>query len=113
MIHGSMTREGHRIALPKEQLVQLLALGALLVMGSLVIAGPSGLLSWRENLELLDRREQQIETLAVQRDELRNRIDLLHPDRADPDLTGELLRQNLNVVHPDEIVLPLDTTPQP
>jgi cell division protein FtsB len=95
-----MTREGHRIALPRE-----------LIMGALLLVGPGGLLSWRENLELLERREQQIVALAEQRDELSNRIALLHPDKADPDLTGELLRQNLNVVHPDEIVLPLDTSP--
>lgn len=107
-----MTREGHRIALPKEQLVHLLALAALLIMGGLVIAGPSGLLAWRENVDLLDRREAQIAALSEERDVLRNRIDLLHPDHADPDLTGELLRQNLNVVHPDEVVLPLDTTPE-
>ena len=110
---GIMTKEGHRIALPREKLVQLLALGTLLVMGSLVIAGPGGLLSWRENLELLERREQHITALAAQRDELRNRIDLLDPDNADPDLTGELLRQNLNVIHPDEVVLPLEPVPQP
>ena len=106
-----MTREGHRITLPKEQLVQLGALGALLIMGGLIVAGPGGLLSWRENLDLLDRREAQIATLTEQRDVLRNRIELLHPDHADPDLTGELLRQNLNVVHPDEVVLPLEPTP--
>ena len=106
-----MTREGHRITLPKEQLVQLGALGALLIMGGLVVAGPGGLLSWRENLALLERREAQIVVLAEQRDVLRNRIELLDPDHADPDLTGELLRQNLNVVHPDEVVLPLDADP--
>ena len=108
-----MTREGHRISLARDQLVQLSALGALLVMGGLVIAGPGGLLAWRENLELLERREAQIAVLSEQREVLRNRIDLLHPDHADPDLTGELLRQNLNVVHPDEVVLPLEPQPQP
>jgi len=30
---------------------------------------------------------------------------LLDPRHADPDLTGELLRSNLNVIHPDEMVL--------
>ena len=88
------------------------ALGALLVIGGLVVAGPGGLLSWRENIELLDRREAQIEALREERDVLRNRIDLLHPDHADPDLTAELLRQNLNVVHPDEVVLPLNPAPR-
>ena len=43
--------------------------------------------------------------LAAQREELRNRVALLDPSHADADLAGELLRSNLNVVHPDEMVL--------
>ena len=39
---------------------------------------------------------------------LKNKVDRLHPDGADPDLVGELLRENMNVVHPDEIVITLD-----
>ena len=34
---------------------------------------------------------------------------LLDPDHVDPDLSGELIRKNLNVVHPDEVVLELKT----
>jgi hypothetical protein len=30
---------------------------------------------------------------------------LLDPRHADSDLAGELLRRNLNVVHPDEMVM--------
>ncbi|OYZ43953.1 MAG: septum formation initiator, partial [Novosphingobium sp. 16-62-11] len=29
------------------------------------------------------------------------------PRHADPDLVGELLRSNLNVAHPDELVIPV------
>jgi hypothetical protein len=32
----------------------------------------------------------------------------LDPRHADPDLAGELLRSNLNVVHPDEMVMLLN-----
>ena len=32
---------------------------------------------------------------------------LLDPRGADPDLIGELLRKDVNVVHPDEIIVPL------
>lgn len=103
-----MTREGHKISLPREQMTQGLALALLLLMGGLSIAGPSGLLSWSENLQKLEQHEARIAVLVEDRDRLRNRIDLLNPENADPDLTGELLRQNLNVVHPDEIVLTLD-----
>mgnify|MGYP000203417391 CR=1 FL=1 len=103
-----MTREGHRISLPREQLTQGLALTVLLLIGGLSIAGPSGLLAWNENVQLLDQRQDRIATLSEERDRLQNRIALLNPDHADPDLTGELLRRDLNVVHPDEVVLTLE-----
>lgn len=100
-----MTIQGHKISLPKEQMTQGLALAALLVMTGLAIAGPSGLLSWSENAQLLEKRHAQIVYLTQQRDALKNRVDLLDMDDADPDLVGEELRKNLNVVHPDEVVL--------
>lgn len=40
---------------------------------------------------------------------LRHRVALLNPDQADPDLVTELIRKNLNVVHPDEVVINLET----
>ena len=100
-----MTVEGHKIALPKEQVTQGLALAALLVLAGLAIAGPSGLLAWSENAQMLEQRHAQIAVLAKQRDALKNRVNLLDLDNADPDLVGEELRKNLNVVHPDEVVL--------
>ena len=84
------------------------ALLGLLLMGGFAVAGPSGLLAWGENLHKLDERQAQIAQLADERDMLRNSVALLDPDHADPDLVGELLRKNLNVVHPDEVVITLD-----
>lgn len=107
-----MTKEGHRIALPEEQLTQRLALVALLVLLGLAIAGPSGILAWGENSQLLEQRHHQIAALVVERDALKNRVDLLHPDHADADLVVEELRRNLNVVHPDEVVLTLPKSGQ-
>ena len=89
----------------REGFVQLVALGCLLLMGGLVLVGPSGLLAWSENLNLLEQRQKEAQQLSAQRDELRNRVALLDPRHADPDLAGELLRSNLNVVHPDEMVM--------
>lgn len=100
-----MTVEGHKISLPREQVTQGLALAALLVMAGLAIAGPSGLLSWSENAGLLKQRHAQIAALTIERDALKNRVELLDMDHADPDLVVEELRKNLNVVHPDEVVL--------
>ena len=63
------------------------------------------MLGWSENARLLKERKAQLVQLTARRDELKNRVDLLDPRHADPDLVGELLRKNLNVAHPDEIVL--------
>ena len=45
--------------------------------------------------------------MQSERDALKNRVELLDPKGADPDLIGELLRKKVNVVHPDEIIVPL------
>ena len=84
------------------------ALACLLLMGGLAIAGPSGLLAWSENNRLLAERQKELAQLQVERQELRNRVALLDPKQVDPDIAGELLRSNLNVVHPDEVVMLLD-----
>jgi cell division protein FtsB len=94
-----------RLRLPREALNQNLALVALLAIGGFAVAGPTGVLAWSENNRLLQQREHELAELAVRRDELRNRVALLDPRHADPDLVGELLRKNLNVAHPDEIVI--------
>jgi cell division protein FtsB len=90
------------------KLAQLGALAILLLLGGLALAGPSGLLAWSENLSTLEQRKTQVQALSEERDELRNRVALLDPNHVDPDLAGELIRRNLNVVHPDEVVIKLN-----
>ena len=91
--------------LAKESMTQGVALACLLLLGGLAIAGPSGLLAWGEHRRVLELRQHEIARLTAARDEIRNRVALLDPRHADPDLAGELLRSNLNVVHPDEMVM--------
>lgn len=103
-----MTHEGHRISLKRQQVAQGAALAFLLIVGGLAVAGPSGLLAWSENLRLLDQRTAQLAELRQERNELNQLVKGLDPDRADPDLVGELIRENLNVIHPDEVVITLE-----
>jgi len=91
--------------LAKDKLTQGLALFSLLVMGGWVLFGPSGFLAWSENNRLLTERQKELVQLQAEREELKNRVALLNPQQVDPDMAGELLRSNLNVVHPDEVVL--------
>ena len=80
----------------------------LLLLGGFAIAGPSGIISWSENQHLLKLRQQQVAELKLERDRLRNRVELLNPNHTDADLAGQLLRDRLNVAHPDEMVMLLD-----
>ncbi len=91
--------------LAKEGLTQAFALTCLLVMGAWVLFGPSGLLAWSENNRLLTERHKELTLLNEERNALKNRVSLLDPRQVDPDMAGQLLRANLNVVHPDEVVL--------
>ena len=93
---------------PKEHVKQSFALVLLVVLTVGAIAGPTGLLAWAENSEVLSEREAQIAMLKEKRDALKNRVDLLDPNGADPDLVGELVRKDLGVIHPDEIVVTLE-----
>ncbi|MFK4871176.1 septum formation initiator family protein [Novosphingobium sp. ZW T3_23] len=95
-------------SLAKERLVQGIALALLLLMGTFVIAGPSGLIAWTENQHMLEERREKLAELRLTRDHLKNRVGLLDQNHVDPDLAGELLRSNLNVARPDEMVMLLD-----
>src|SRR5438034_1378052 len=91
----------------REKVRQFGALGYLLLLGGLALAGPYGILAWGESKRALDDRQHRIALLVQQRDELKNRVALLNPDHVDPDLASELIRRNLNVARPDESVIDL------
>ena len=94
--------------LANESLSHGFALVFLLVLGGFAIAGPSGLIAWSDQQRLLEKREAELAALDTERAHLRNRVQLLDPGHADPDLAGQLLRSQLNVAHPDEMVMLLD-----
>lgn len=96
-----------RFALPARR-SEAAALVVLLVLTGLAIAGPSGLFAWSENLRLRDARETRLAKLEITRDHLKNRVELLDPAHADPDLAGELVRSQMGVVHPDEVVIKIE-----
>ncbi|PKP97649.1 MAG: septum formation initiator, partial [Alphaproteobacteria bacterium HGW-Alphaproteobacteria-15] len=88
-----------------ERMKQAAALIALVLLSGFAVAGPTGLLAWSENVSALDQREEQIADLTAQRDAMRNRVMLLDPEAADPDLASELVREQLGVMREDEIVI--------
>ena len=103
-----MNRANQSPRMASDRLTQGVALLILLGLGAIALVGPSGVLAWSENNRLLAERQTELKALMAERDELKNRVALLDPRHTDPDLAGELLRSNLNVVHPDEMVMLLN-----
>ena len=72
------------------------------------VLGPNGIVAAKEVRRDLEAKNQEFATLQKKRAEIKNRVDLLDPKRgADPDMVEELARKQLNVVRPDEVIVPL------
>ena len=77
--------------------------------GYYAVMGPNGLLRYREYSRAYAKREAEFAQLDKRRAALRNQVALLDPKRgANPDMVDELVRKELNVAHPDEIIVPLN-----
>ena len=84
---------------------------ALIVVGTFAghaIAGPNGLLAWGGYHRDLEDRKVELARLDAERASLRHRSVLLDPRKADPDIADELVRRDLGLVRPDEVIIPLD-----
>jgi cell division protein FtsB len=88
-------------------LAPALAIGLLILFVGYAIVGPSGLLAWGNYSRELKDRKAELKVVEARRAELANRVALVDPRHADPDMVDELLRRNLNVLHPDEVVVPI------
>jgi len=84
---------------------------AVIVVGTFAghaVAGPNGLLAWGGYHRALKERQVELAQLEQQRKHLRHRSQLLDPRKADPDMADELVRKDLGLVRPDEVIIPLD-----
>ena len=84
---------------------------ALIVVGTFAghaVAGPNGLLAWGGYHRALQERKAELSQLERDRAQLRHRSALLDPRKADPDMADELVRKDLGLVRPDEVIIPLE-----
>jgi cell division protein FtsB len=72
------------------------------------IMGANGVLSWGDYRRQKEERLVQLAQLEADKARLAHRVQLLDPGRTDPDLADELVRKELGVVGPNEVVIPLD-----
>src|SRR5215212_4130933 len=102
-------RRGRRIF----ELIRRSAMPALafIIVGTFAghaIAGPNGLLAWGGYHRNLKERQTELKQLKADREALRHRSGLLDPRKADPDMAEELVRKDLGLVRPDEVIIPLE-----
>ena len=84
---------------------------AVIVVGTFAghaIAGPNGILAWGGYHRALKERQAELIQLQQERAQLRHHSALLDPRKADPDMADELVRKDLGLVRPDEVIVPLD-----
>lgn len=71
------------------------------------INGPTGIVAWRGYQSQRARLEVAVKSSQEAQAALQRRLVLLDPHHVDPDLADELVRRNLDLVKPDEVVVPL------
>ena len=84
---------------------------ALIVVGTFAghaVAGQNGLLAWGGYHRAFNERKAELARLEVERARLRHHSALLDPKKADPDMADELVRRDLGLVRPDEVIIPLE-----
>jgi cell division protein FtsB len=103
----AMQGEGGIWTYLKRAIVPALCLLLIIYFLSHAIAGPTGLLSWRGYEAERKELAAQVAAHAEQKASLERQVELLDPAGVDPDLADELVRKNLNVMKPDEVIVPL------
>jgi cell division protein FtsB len=98
---SAFARTMRRAALPA------LGLTIMAFFGAYAVLGPNGILAYGDYKKQLVRREKQFAAIDQKRAVLKNRVALLNPDHANPDMVDEMVRKQLNVAHPYEVIVPL------
>jgi cell division protein FtsB len=78
----------------------------LVIFVAYAVMGPNGLFAWGDFSRELRERKAELAQLKAHEAALDNRVKLLDPRHVDPDMADELVRKQLGVTHPDEMVLP-------
>ena len=86
------------------------ALAVLIIANFLgyAIVGSNGILSWGDYRRMKKERSVELTRLEAEKVRLAHRADLLDPERADPDLADEMVRSELGLVRPDEVIIQID-----
>jgi cell division protein FtsB len=95
------------LPLVRRAAVPALALALVGYFGFHSIGGNTGILAWQDYKAERAALEKQAAATAQQKAALQKQVALLDPRKVDPDLADELVRKNLGVVRPDEVIVDL------
>jgi cell division protein FtsB len=85
-----------------------LAIAIIGVFASYALFGNNGVLAWGDYSQRLSEKRQELALLKQEKAQLANRVALLHPRNANPDMVDELVRRDLGLAQADEVIIPLD-----
>ena len=83
---------------------------AVLIIANFVgyaVIGSNGILNWGEYRREKAERAVVLAQLNEEKARLAHRAELLDPRKADPDLADEMIRSELGLVRPDEVIIPI------
>jgi len=103
-----MGGRNHSLGLMRRAAMPALALIVVGTFAGHAIAGPNGILAWGGYHRALNERKAELAAIEKERAQLRHRSALLDPRKADPDMADELVRKDLGLVRPDEVIIPLE-----
>ncbi len=84
-----------------------LAFSVIAFFGFYALFGSNGLLAWGDYAQRYDARTNELAKIEKERAQLANRVSLLDPRHANPDMVDELVRRDLGLAHPDEVIIPI------
>ena len=72
------------------------------------VIGSNGILSLGDYRRMKAEKSVELAQLEQEKARLAHRAELLDPRRADPDLADEMVRSQLGLVRPDEVIIPIE-----
>jgi cell division protein FtsB len=95
----------HTIGLIKRAVLPALAVLVIANFLGYAVVGSNGVLAWGDYRRTKEEKSLVLAQLQEERARLAHRADLLDPRSADPDLADEMVRRQLGVIRPDEVII--------
>jgi cell division protein FtsB len=100
-----MTRARTAMSLVRSALAPALAVLIVANFAGYALLGSNGLLAWGDYKRQLKERRAELAVLQAERAQITRRNALVDPRGVDPDMADEMVRKQLGLVRPDEVII--------